>query len=370
MTIPHAVEAQAHRTAGLGMAAATSDIIIDCGPAHPSSHGAMQVRLGLREGIIETAEPTVGFMHRGAEKLFESRDYRQILMLANRHDWLAGAFAEIGVALAVEKMLGMAVPERATWIRMLLCELTRAAHHAAFAAYWNPGYAQLREELLDQLDAITGGRVHPMHTRIGGVLLDLPEGWSPDSLRRLGISAEQLAASTTSHHAHDGVAVLTRDHAVAFGTSGPVARASGLVLDLRRDDPRLAYGELDVPVHAETAGDVRARVDVLLRETTTAIGLAIEIGERLATIPGPIDTRLPKVLRAPEGATYEWLEAPSGIAGVYLVSRNEKSPHRLKIRAASFNNVQALSQALVGCREEHLAAAMASFFFITGDVDR
>lgn len=372
MTEPHA-RGGSTILAGTGVGARETDLVIDLGPSHPSSHGALRLALTIDGGVVESAEPVVGFMHRGAEKLFEVRDYRQILMLTSRHDWLAGPSSEVGVAIAVEAMSGITVPERATWIRMLLCEITRAAHHCAYAAYFNPAFADLRESLLAELDAIAGGRIHPMYTRIGGVVQDLPGGWTgqaPERLRAMGQRAQELAATTDAHLNLGGLACLTREDAIGFGTSGVVARASGLTVDLRRDDPFLAYGELDVPVASRTAGDAKARVDVLLEEITTALGLARGIAERLDTMAGPTSVKLPKVFRAPEGSTYRWAEGPSGINGYYVVSRNEKTPWRLKIRSAAFNNVQSLGAALPGTPVDALAPALASFFFVVGDVDR
>jgi NADH-quinone oxidoreductase subunit D len=150
--------------------------------------------------------------------------------------------------------------------------------------------------------------------------------------------------------------------------SGPVARASGLDVDLRRDDPYLGYGSLQVPVVLRSAGDAAARFDCLLEQVRVSLDLVLECLDRLPS--GPVDVKLPKTVRAPEGATYAWTENPSGIAGYYLVSRGAPTPWRLAMRTASFNNVSALPAVLPGSRVQDLPAVLASFFFVVGDIDK
>jgi NADH-quinone oxidoreductase subunit D len=165
-----------------------------------------------------------------------------------------------------------------------------------------------------------------------------------------------------------GIGVLSADDALAYGVSGPVARASGIDLDLRRDDPYLAYASLEVPVVLGSGGDAAVRFDCLLRQVAVSLDLASTCLDRLPE--GPVNVRLPKNLRVPVGATYAWTEAPSGVAGHYLVSRGATTPWRLAMRTASFNNVAALPAVLPGCRVQDLPAVLASFFFVVGDVDK
>jgi NADH-quinone oxidoreductase subunit D len=170
-----------------------------------------------------------------------------------------------------------------------------------------------------------------------------------------------------------GVGVLTPADVHAFGVSGPIARASGVDFDLRRDEPYLAYGELAdvlrVPTRAE--GDCLARFEVLLEQTHVALDLADACLDRLAELPpGPINQRLPKVLKAPEGHTYAWTENPLGLNGYYLVSTGDKTPHRLKLRSASYNNVQALTVLLPGTLVADMVAILGSMFFVVGDIDK
>jgi NADH-quinone oxidoreductase subunit D len=166
----------------------------------------------------------------------------------------------------------------------------------------------------------------------------------------------------------EGLGVLALDDALSYGVSGPVGRASGLDLDLRRDAPVLAYGSLDVPVVTRQQGDAAARFACLHDQVRTSLDLIDSCLDQLPS--GPVNVPLPKSVRAPEGATYAWTEAPSGIAGYYLVSRGAPTPWRLAMRTASFNNVSALPVVLPGTRVQDLPAVLASFFFVVGDIDR
>jgi NADH-quinone oxidoreductase subunit D len=357
----------------VGQAAhATGAVVLPLGPHHPSTHGVLQVALTVTDGVVVTAEPRVGFLHRGAEKLFEVRDYRQLTMLANRHDWLSAFASELGICLAVERMLGMTVPDRAVWLRTLLAELNRVLSGLAFLGALDPagqrGFAE-REALQAVMEAATGGRMHYMWNRVGGLAADVPAGWTSSVAAALDdVSAVLPALAALVDEQPRGAGVLAQDVAVVHGCSGPVGRGSGVDLDVRRDDPYLAYGSLDVPVHVETAGDARARQRCLLAGVEGAVGLARTC---LSSLPsGPVALRLPKTVKAPEGSTYAWTENPLGAQGYWLVSRGGPTPWRLAMRTASFNNVSALGAALPGTRVADLAAVLASFCFVIGDVDK
>ena len=238
-------------------------MVLNIGPQHPATHGVLRLRIVVDGERIISAEPIIGYMHRGAEKLFEVRDYRQIIVLANRHDWLSAFSNELGVVLGVESMLGMEVPERAVWARTALAELNRVLNHLMFLGSYplelgaiTPVFHAFREreELQAVMEEVSGGRMHYMFNRVGGLKEDLPAGWHgrvataianvrrrlPD-LERLIVGNEILEARTR------GVGVLPLATVKAHGVSGPIARASGLDVDLRRDTPYLGYGELFAP---------------------------------------------------------------------------------------------------------------------------
>lgn len=376
-------------TVGIGGAAESTDMVLNIGPQHPSTHGVLRLRLVVDGERISAAEPIVGYMHRGAEKLFEARDYRQIIVLANRHDWLSAFSNELGVVLAVERMLGMEVPERAVWIRTLLAELNRVLNHLMFLGSYplelggiTPMFYAFREreDLQHVMEELSGGRMHYMFNRVGGLKEDLPAGWlgrtrsTVAALRsRMGVFDDLVVGNEIFRARTQQVGVLSKETVHAYGVSGPIARASGVDFDLRRDEPYLAYPELadTLKVTTRDTGDCLARFEVLLAQTHNSLELADACLDRLAELPpGPVNQRLPKVLKAPEGATYAWTENPLGLNGYYLVSKGEKTPYRLKLRSASYNNIQALSQLLPGTLVADMVAILGSFFFVVGDIDK
>ncbi|MFI5860836.1 NADH-quinone oxidoreductase subunit D [Streptomyces sp. NPDC051546] len=376
-------------TVGIGGAAESTDMVLNIGPQHPSTHGVLRLRLVLDGERIVSAEPVVGYMHRGAEKLFEARDYRQIVMLANRHDWLSAFSNELGVVMAVERMLGMEVPERAVWMRTLLAELNRVLNHLMFLGSYplelggiTPIFHAFREreELQAVMEEISGGRMHYMFNRVGGLKEDLPAGWLggaraaiADVNTRMNVYDDLVRGNEIFRARTRGVGVLSAEAVHAYGVSGPIARASGVDFDLRRDEPYLAYGELQdvLKVVTRTEGDCLARFEVLLEQTHNALDLAVACLDRMAELaPGPINQRLPKVLKAPEGETYAWTENPLGINGYYLVSKGEKTPYRLKLRSASYNNIQALAVLLPGQLVADMVSILGSLFFVVGDIDK
>jgi NADH-quinone oxidoreductase subunit D len=370
---------------------ATADMVLNIGPQHPATHGVLRLALTLDGERIVRADPVIGYMHRGAEKLFEVRDYRQILVLTNRHDWLSSFGNELGVVLAVERMLGMEVPVRAVWLRTLLAELNRVLNHLMFLGSYPIELGAItpifyafreREEIQAVMEEISGGRMHYMFNRVGGLKEDMPAGW-PDRARaavrrvrvRVRDDIDALVRGNEIFRARTrGVGVLSRELAEAFGVSGPIARASGLDVDLRRDEPYLAYADLPADVFrvvTRTEGDCLARFECLLDQVYVSLDIAEHCLDVLESLPvGPINVRLPKVVKAPEGETYAWTENPLGINGYYLVSRGEKTPWRLKLRTASFNNVQVLAELLPGELLADMVAILGSMFFVVGDVDK
>jgi len=379
-------------TLATGAGLTSHDMVLNIGPQHPATHGVLRLKIVLDGERIVSADPIIGYMHRGAEKLFEVRDYRQITVLANRHDWLSAFGNELGVVLAVEHLLGMEVPTRAVWLRTLLAELNRVLSHLMFLGSYplelgaiTPVFYAFREreELQAVMEEASGGRMHYMFNRVGGLKEDVPAGWTGrvrdavtgvrrriPELESLLVGNEILMARTK------GVGVLGASTIQQFGVSGPIARASGVDVDLRRDAPYLAYAELFAPggpgrVVTRTEGDCLARLEVLLEQVHVALDLADACLDRLATLPsGPVNQRLPKVLKVPEGEHYVATENPLGFNGYYLVSAGEKTPWRLKLRSASFNNVQVLSRMLPGQLVADMVAILGSMFFVVGDVDK
>jgi NADH-quinone oxidoreductase subunit D len=375
--------------AGLRAPGDPEETLLDLGSSHPSMHGALRLRLRLDGDRIASCEPEIGFLHRGVEKLFEARDYRQIIVLANRHDWLSAFANELGVVLAVERMLGIEVPVRAVWLRTLLAELNRVLHHLMFLGSYpdelgrSPRQAlHERESVLAVMEELSGGRMHYMFNRVGGLKEDLPEGWlsrAEQAVAGVRTLLPRLTGATlddpTFRERTTGAGVLAPEVVGEYGVSGPVARASGSTVDLRREDPYLAYAELAdegrFRVCTRSEGDAWARFAVLLDEIGASLDLVDGCVERLRQLPrGPVNVRLPKIVKAPEGATYAWTESPGGINGYYLVSRGEKTPWRLKLRSPGFNNAAALPHVVTGSRVAELVPILGSMFFVIGDIDK
>jgi NADH-quinone oxidoreductase subunit D len=374
-------------------------LLVNLGPGHPSGHGMLRLSLTLDGDRITAAEPVIGYVHRGAEKLFEARDYRQIIVLANRHDWLSAFSSELGVVLAAERLAGIEVPPRGVWARTLLAELNRVLSHLAFLSAYPPEIAagatpaggaspeaaaraafDARERVQAVMEEISGGRMHYMFNRVGGLVAELPAGWLGRVHAAVGQVRSDLPVIGAVVAGHEGfrrrtrgVGTLTGEQVRQYGVSGPAARACGVGFDLRRDEPYLAYGELAgvLRVVTRTEGDCLARFECLLGQVGASLDLADACASRLAALPpGPLSARLPKVFKVPEGHAYAWTENPLGINGYYLVSRGGKAPWRLKLRSASFSNVQVLSELLPGSRVADLPAILGSMFFVVGDMDR
>jgi NADH-quinone oxidoreductase subunit D len=382
---------KASGTARVSGAPGGAEFLINLGHAHPSAHGMLRLRLTVDGDQITAAEPEIGFMHRGAEKLFEARDYRQIIVLANRHDWLGAFASELGVVLAAERLAGIEAPPRAVWARTMLAELNRALSHLAFLSAYPPEIvaeqdspgAQAafrgREAIQSVMEEISGGRMHYMFNRVGGLKEEIPAGWLDRACGAID-DVRAMLPVIGAPMAHDrfrartgGVGVLTPAQVRQYGVSGPAARACGVDFDLRRDEPYLAYGELAgvLRVPTGTAGDCLARFECLRDQLAVSLDLAQECAVRLSRLPqGPLSARLPKVFKVPEGHAYAWTEGPLGLSGYYLVSRGGKTPWRLKLRSASFSNMAVLPEVLPGHRVADLPAILGSMFFIVGDMDR
>jgi NADH-quinone oxidoreductase subunit D len=368
---------------GVGTAAyLPCDLALPLMDGHPTTQAGLQIMLNVDSNVISRADVRVGLMHRSMEKLYEARDYRQLMMLADRQDWMSAFSTEVVIALAVENAMGIVVPERATLIRTLMAEATRAAATLSFVLpiLTDPAVVDVSRRLSLDLtsvqEATSGSRVHPMHTRIGGVARDLDDT-TLDRYRQVAhdISAEadrisrSVAESTSAHH---GVATVTYALAVQFSLFGPVGRASGLPRDVRLDAPYLAYAELskvlNYPLYS--AGDIPARYAALTDQLAVSARLMHACLDALSDMRGPIDVPLPKVVRVPEGTYLASAEGPLGQVGCLLVSAGEKTPWRLKMRTPSFASAQALGPALAGTSMDDLAATVMSFFLSVGDIDR
>lgn len=362
----------------------TTEMNLNIGPQHPATHGVLRVVIDLDGEKITRATPVIGYMHRGFEKLAEARDYRQTLALVNRHDWLSAFCNELGVAIAVERMMGIEVPPRAEWIRVIMAEWNRILNHLVFIGSFGLELGAItpmfyafreREDIQLLMEAATGGRLHFSYTRVGGVKEDLPRGFLAGSAqmtkvvrRRVGEYRDLLEGNEVFRARTVGVGALPGDVALDYGVSGPTLQASGVAEDVRVSEPYGVYDQVSVPVPLGSNGDSFDRFMILLGRIEASCDIIDQALDRIP--PGPVGVKLPKIVKAPEGAIYVRTENPLGMCGYYLVSDGKKTPWRLKMRTASFSNIQMVPYLLEGALLPDMVAVLGSVFFVVGDVDR
>ncbi|MGH3664663.1 MAG: NADH-quinone oxidoreductase subunit D [Egibacteraceae bacterium] len=363
---------------------ATQEMNLNIGPQHPATHGVLRVVLDLDGEKIRHARPVVGYMHRGFEKLAEARDYRQIIALVNRHDWLSAFNNELGVALAVERMMEMEVPERAQWIRVLMCEWNRVLNHLMFFGSYalelgaiTPVFFAFREreDIQHLMESATGGRLHFTYNRVGGLKEDLPRGFLSASrqmaktVRVRNAEYRDLLEGNEIFGARTrGVGVLPGDVALDYGVTGPTLQATGVAEDSRATEPYCVYDRLDVRVPVGSNGDSFDRFLVLLDRIDASLDIIDQVLDQVPA--GPVNVKLPKIVKAPEGEIYVRCENPLGQCGYYLVSDGKKNPWRLKMRTPSFSNISVLPYLLEDVLLSDMIAILGSVFFVVGDVDR
>ncbi len=363
----------------------TEGMTINLGPQHPATHGTLRLVAKLDGEQVISCEPVMGYMHRGYEKLVEVRTYPQINTLVNRIDWLSSFANEVPFILAAERLMDIEAPPRAQWIRTIMFELSRLANISLFlgegavqlGAFTAVFYAfRDREFILNQIEAVSGGRFHPNFNRIGGLKDDLPKGWIEETkravqeIRDFCDEMEELVLGNEIFQARmRGVGVIPPDVALSYGLSGANVRASGIDWDLRRDSPcGLVYDQLDWKVWTHPSGDSFARYWVRLQETREACNI---VEQCLDGIPaGPIMAKVPRIIKVPEGEAYVETENPLGAMGFYVVSKGDTGPFRVKIRSASFNNISVASWLLRGVYVPDIITILASLYFILGDIDR
>lgn len=373
------------RTFGLGLARAAGDHPIDLGYSHPSSHGGLRIHCEIENELITNAQIEIGFMHRGVEALLTARDYRQGVMLASRHDWSGPSGGELAYSLAIEDLLGLIAPIRASWIRVLICEMDRILSALTFlSAIPDPVSSQTRstmnthrEAIAYALEKITGARMHHQVIKVGGVAVDIDEEALREIEGVLSRTSQEMNSwredLTNALQKYRAIGILSREMALGSGASGIITRASGVALDIRIAEPYATYSDLQVLSTRipEASGDIPARVASLLNEVDLSIKIIASAGDQLRELQGqPIAERTPKVLRLPEGEVYRNVEGALGSSGVALFSNGGRSPLRLRLRTASFGNLTALGPTLVGLAATDLPMLLASWPFLSGDSDR
>ena len=362
----------------------TEEMILNIGPQHPSTHGVLRVVLELDGEVIQRAEPVIGYMHRAAEKLAEQRDARQVLVLMNRHDWLSAFNNELGWTIAVERLAGIEVPERAQWIRTMMAEWNRLLNHLMFfgsyplelGAMTPVFYAFIEREMIQNLiESTTGARMHHSYARIGGLKDDLPLGFVKQSgevlkqvRKRLRDFDNLIMGNEIIHARTKDVGVIPPEMAIAYGTSGPTLHATGVPMDPRKDEPYEKYAEVEFDIPVGRKGDSYDRLWILLQRMHESCKIIEQCLEKLPA--GEYRAaKLPKKLSL-DGEVYVRTENPLGMMGYYVVGNGKKQPYRVKMRTASFSNVSVLPALLPGTLIPDLISILGSIFFVVGDVDR
>jgi NADH-quinone oxidoreductase subunit D len=362
----------------------TGDMILNIGPQHPATHGTLRVVVRLDGERVLSADPVIGYMHRGYEKLTEFRTYPQVTTLINRIDWLSSFANEVPFMDAAEQLMGVEAPPRAKWIRTTLTELSRIATFLLFLGEMGLQVGALtpafygfrdREHVLNLIEAATGGRFHPNFNRIGGLKDDLPWGWIAETRATMKIvldacdQFEDLVLGNEIFEARTkGIGIIPRDVGAGYGVSGSNLRASGVDWDLRRDGrPYLAYPDLDFKVWTHPDGDSYSRYWVRLQETRESARMVLQCIEDMPA--GPIMAKVPRIIKVPEGEVWVETENPLGQMGYYVISKGATGPFRVKIRSASFSNVSILSWLLQGVYVPDVITILASLYFILGDID-
>ncbi|MBM4446558.1 MAG: NADH-quinone oxidoreductase subunit D [Chloroflexi bacterium] len=367
------------------MAIRTEPFILNMGPQHPSTHGVFRMRVTLDGEVVVDVEPVIGYLHRGIEKLGETRTYTQIIPLTDRLDYVASMTNNFAYVLAVEKLAGIKIPERAEYLRIIMAETMRIANHLmAVGFFLNDLGAMMtpvlymwreREKLLDLYEMVCGQRLTYNYMRIGGVSQDVPEEFLPalkkfvaempgfiDEYDQLLSQNEVLLARTK------GVCILPRDTAINTAASGPVLRASGVKWDIRRADPYSIYDRFDFEIPVGTVGDNYDRYWVRMQEMRQSVRI---LEQAIAQLPeGEVCARVPHLLRPPIGEVYGHIEAPKGELGFYLVSDNSIAPYRLHIRPPTLINLTALKDMVVGWKVADLIITFGSIDVCLGEIDR
>jgi len=384
-------------------------MILNMGPQHPSTHGVLRLLLEIDGEKVVRVMPDVGYLHTGIEKTTEAKFYQQVVPLTDRIDYLCPMTNNLCYVLAVEKLLGLEIPPRAQWVRVLLNELTRINSHLVWLGTHALDIGAMsvflycfreREDVLRLFEEVSGQRMMTSYFRIGGLALDVPIGFF-QRVKRFADHFDEhvdeyedlLTANPIWVERTKGVAILTREDAMALGATGPTARASGVEWDLRRDLPYSGYDKFQFKVPVGVDGDVFTRYILRVQELRESNKI---VQQALAGMPeGRVKADAPKVVlpdrekmktqmealiyhfkivtegfAVPAGEVYQAVESPRGEMGYYVVSDGTAKPYRVHMRGASFANLQALPKMCEGNLIADVVAAIGSIDIVLGDVDR
>lgn len=363
---------------------ATDFLDVNFGPVHPATHGVFRAILTLDGEIVVKCEPVLGYLHRGIEKIAERMQYHQFIPYLDRLDYLSGLLMEWPYVAAVERLMGLEVPDRAKYIRVLLMELNRISSHLVNAGAQGLDLASMtpmvycmrdREYIIELLAEVTGSRMTFNYFRFGGVKSDLPNGYLAKLDRFIHYLKDRIPEYAGILQKNEifiartrGVGILDKQLALDLGCSGPTLRGSGVPRDLRKDEPYEIYDKFDFDVCCEDGQDAYSRYMVRFEEVGQSIRIIEQILSRLPD--GPVLAKVPKVIKPPKGEVYVRVEAPIGEFGVYVVSDGTNKPWRVKLRSPSLSNIMALPHIINGISIPDVVASFASLAPTMGDTDR
>lgn len=359
-------------------------MILNVGPQHPSTHGVFRLVVKIDGEVITEAKPVIGYLHRGTEKLAEDLQYTQIIPYTDRMDYLSSMTNNYVICHAVETMMGIEVPERADFLRVIAMELNRVASHlVAWGTYildlgaTSPFiYAfRDREMIINMLNELSGARLTFNYMRVGGVKWDAPEGWIEKVRDFVPYMREQLQGYHNLVSGNEifldrvkGIGTYTREDAINYSLSGPNLRCTGVKWDLRKNEPYSIYNRFDFDVPVAESGDAFARYHLRLSEIEESLKILEQAVEQFPA-EGQILAKVPKIIKAPKGEAYVRIESPRGEIGCYIASDGKKEPYRLKFRRPSFYNLQILPKLLKGENIANMIAILGAIDIVLGEVD-
>ena len=385
-------------------------MVLNMGPQHPSTHGVLRVILEMDGEIVVKAQPVIGYLHTGIEKSCEAKTYSQIVTLTDRIDYLAPLSNNLGYCLAVEKILGVEVPKRAQYIRVLLAELTRCASHLVWLGTHAIDLGAMtvflytfreREEILKIFEYLSGQRMMTSFFRPGGLALEPPADWL-DRVRRvinnlpghIDEYEDLLTKNKIWLGRTVGVGLMSAADAIALGCTGPLLRASGVAYDVRKAFPYSSYEEFDFNIQTQNAGDCYARYQVRVAEIRESIKIVRQAIDKIPA-EGPFRAELPGIIAPsreemktsiegliyhfkiftegftpPAGEVYQAIESPRGELGVFVKSDGSAKPARVKFRTPSFVNLQSLPALCEGRLIADVVACIGTTDIVLGEVDR
>jgi NADH-quinone oxidoreductase subunit D len=388
----------------------TETMTVNMGPQHPSTHGVLRLVLELDGETIVSADPTVGFLHTGIEKTAEQKKWQQVIPLVERMDYLGAQSNSLAFCLSVEKLLGLEMPERVIWIRVLIAEMQRLSSHLVWLGTHAMEIGAIsvmmycfreREQILNMNELIAGFRMFPSYLRVGGLREDLPRGYLETVrafIQKFPEKIDGYEKLLTKNHVWilrtKGVGVLSKDDTLGLGLAGPLARAVGIPYDVRKAFPYLKYETFDFDIPTRTEGDVFARYQVKMEEMRQSARIVTQVLDRISPtgvydcgdyriVPPPKDrvyTEMEALIQhflvysqgfnVPKGEAYVPVEGPRGEHGFYIVSDGTNRPVRVKARAPSFLGCQALPKMIEGGLIADVIAVIGSTDVVMGDVDR